>query len=147
MALVPLANPWWDRRFGRAWALGIAMSIAATAFLGLSFAPTLALSVLMYVIAISFRNMMQPLYQPLIMDSLPPDLHNVASSIGMVLWNVGWFSATAISGFWQETYGFGVIMRIVAAGVLLNGVMIVVLFRERASYELSTAPEMAHRKV
>lgn len=147
MALVPLANPWWDRQFGRAWAVGIAMMIAAGAFLGMSFSPGLAVTVLVYVIAISFRNMMQPLYQPLVMDSLPADLHSITSSIGMVLWNIGWFSATAISGFWQETYGFGVIMRIVAAGVLLNGVMVVVLFRKRASHELSAAPEVAHRQV
>ena len=107
------------------------LGIAAIAFLGLSAAPVLAVSVVCYVVAISFRNVMQPLFQPLIMDTLPPNLHNIASSVGMVLWNVGWFSATAISGFWQEAYGFDVIMRVVAAGVLVNGVMVVLLFRNR----------------
>ena len=141
MALVPLANPWWDRQFGRAWSLGIAMSVASIAFLGLSFAPGLVLSVVVYVVAISFRNMMQPLYQPLIMDSLPPDLHNITSSIGIVLWNIGWFSATAISGFWQETYGFGMIMRIVAAGVLLNGAIVVLIFRKRMPYHPDVTSE------
>lgn len=139
MALVPLANPWWDGRFGRVWALFITMSVAAVAFLGLSIAPSLLLSIIAYVVAISFRNVMQPLYQPLIMDSLPPNLHNITSGIGMVFWNIGWFSATAISGFWQEHYGFDVIMRIVAAGVLLNGVMIVPLFRHRAPLAVRAA--------
>lgn len=129
MALIPLANPWWDRRLGRIWALFFTMSIAAGAFFGLSVAPTLAISIVCYVIGISFRNVMQPLYQPLVMDLLSPELRNITSSIGMVLWNIGWFSATAISGFWQETYGFGVIMQIVAGGVFLSGVSIVLIFR------------------
>lgn len=128
MALVPLMNPWWDRRFGRAWALFITMSIAAVAFFGLSTAPVLPISIAFFVVAISFRNVMQPLYQPLVMDLLPPELRNITSSIGVVLWNIGWFSATAISGFWQETYGFGVIMQIVAGGVFLSGVSIVLIF-------------------
>lgn len=134
MALVPLANPWWDRRLGRVWALFVTMSIAGAAFLGLSAAPSLGVSVCAYVVAISFRNVMQPLYQPLIMDSLPPEWHNITSSVGMVLWNIGWFSATAISGYWQEHYGFDWIMRVVAAGVILNGAMIVPLFRRRAAW-------------
>ena len=132
MALVPMANPWWDRRWGRAWTLGITLSIAALAFLGMSLAPSLAVSVACYVVAISFRNVMQPLFQPLIMDTLPPYLHTITSGLGSVLWNTGWFSATAISGFWQETYGFGMIMRIVAVGVFLNGMLVVLIYRARA---------------
>ena len=135
MALVPLVNPWWDRRFGRARALMITMSIAAGAFFGLSIAPTLAISVAFYVAAISFRNVMQPLYQPLIMDTLSPELRNIASSIGMVLWNIGWFSATAMSGVWQAAYGFGVIMRLVAAGVFLTGVSVVLIFRRTSAHQ------------
>lgn len=131
MAIVPLATPRWERRYGRAPAVGLTLGVAALAFLGLSVASVLAVSVACYIVAISFRNAMQPLLQPLIMDSLAPGLHNIASSVGMVLWNIGWFSATAISGFWQEAYGFDVIMRIVAVGVLVNGVMVVLLFRKR----------------
>ena len=135
MALVPLMNPWWDRRFGRAWALLVTMSVAAGAFFGLSIAPTLASSVAFYVLAISFRNVMQPLYQPLIMDTLPLALRNIASSMGMVLWNIGWFSATAMSGVWQATYGFGVIMRLVAVCVFLTGASVVLIFRRASAYQ------------
>jgi MFS family permease len=133
MALVPLANPWWEMRYGRVWAISIAMTIAAAAFLGLSLAPVLATGVVCYVVAISFRNMMQPLFQPLIMGTLPSEYHNLISSIGMVLWNIGWFAATAISGVWQADYGFDFIMQVVAAGVFLNGVLIVWVFRRAAS--------------
>jgi MFS family permease len=131
MALVPMANPWWERRFGRAWALGIMLTIAAIAFWGLSLAETLLFGVITYAIAISFRNVMQTLYQPLIMDALPPELRNIASSIGLVLWNIGWFTATALSGFWQTTYGFGFIMRLVAIGVMITAISVVVIFRQR----------------
>jgi predicted MFS family arabinose efflux permease len=93
------------------------------------------------VVAISFRNMMQPLFQPLIMDALPHDLHNLTSGIGMVLWNIGWFAATAISGRWQTEHGFDFIMRVVAAGALLNGALIVWVFRRgTASGPRESAP-------
>ena len=140
MAVLPLANPWWDRHWGRVRTLGITMSVAGLAFAGLSVAPTLAVGVLCYVVAISFRNVMQPVFQPLLMDSLPPDLHNIASSMGMVMWNVGWFAATAVSGFWQTAYGFGMIMRVVAVGAFLTGASVVWLFRNQRPYR-STVPE------
>lgn len=139
MAFIPLANPWWEKRFGRANALGLTMMIAAVGFMGLAFASTLALSVLTFVIAASFRNVMQPLFQPLVLDHLPVDFHNTASGVGMVLWNIGWFAATSISGYLQKTVGFGVIMQIVAAGVLFTGVIIVLIFRNRPRYQLVSA--------
>jgi predicted MFS family arabinose efflux permease len=131
MAVIPLVGPGWERSLGRTWALGVALVIAAGAFYGLSVAPTLAFSVVCFVGAISFRNMMQPLFQPLLMDTLAPSLHNITSGVSTVLWNVGWFTATAMSGFLQTTYGFGVIMQIVAGGVLLNAVIVVLIFRRR----------------
>ncbi len=135
MAIIPLANPWWEKRFGRANALGLTMIIAAVAFMGLAVAPTLALSVIAFTIAISFRNVMQPLFQPLVLDHLPVQLHNTASGMGMVLWSVGWFAATAISGFLQKALGFGVIMQIVAVGVLFTGALVVLIFRNRPRYQ------------
>lgn len=129
MGLVTVANPWWDRRFGPSRALGVTMTLAAMAFVGLSLAASLNLSVIAFVMAISLRNTMQPLFQPLVMDSLPSDLHNLASSIGLVLWNIGWFAATNISAFWQKTYGFGFIMQVVAVSVLITGLSVIVIFR------------------
>jgi len=49
MGIVTLANPWWDKHFGRARALGMTMTIAAMAFLALSVAPTLGLSIIAFV--------------------------------------------------------------------------------------------------
>ena len=135
MAILPMANPWFERRFGRAGTLGLMMGIAGFAFLGLSVAPTLGIAVIAYIVAISCRNVMQPLFQPLIMDVLKPSLHNIASSIGTVLWNIGWFTATAISGFWQSTYGFGFIMQVVAVGVFMTGASIAILYHNRPPYQ------------
>ena len=64
-------------------------------------------------------------------DRLPPSLHNIASSMTMIMWNIGWFAATAISGTLQTTIGFGLIMQIVAVGVLLNGAAVVLIFRSK----------------
>jgi len=131
MALIPLLNPWWERRFGRAWALGATMTIAAIAFAIMGAAPLLPISVIAFTLAISFRNVMQPLYQPLVLDHLSPALHNVAISMNMVLWNIGWFVATNISGYWQKNYGFGFIMSVVAVGVFITGISVVLIFHNR----------------
>lgn len=139
MALVPLLNPWWERRFGRAGSIGVTMLIAAGAFWVMGAAPTLLLCVVAFTLAISFRNVMQPLYQPLVLDHLPNTLHNVASSMSMVMWNVGWFAATIVSGFWQKTYGFGFIMTVVAVGVLITGAVVFLIFHNRREYSLHTS--------
>jgi predicted MFS family arabinose efflux permease len=77
----------------------------------------------------------------MLMDHLPPDLHNIASSMIQVLWSVGWFSATAISGVWQENYGFTFIMQVVAVGVLIVGASAVMIYRKREF--LRVRPEAA----
>ncbi|MBI5670545.1 MAG: MFS transporter [Chloroflexi bacterium] len=134
MALVPLANPLWEKRFGRVNTLALTMTIAAVAFLGLAFAPTLALTVIAFTVAISFRNVMQPLFQPMVLDHLPVELHNTIGGMSMVMWNIGWFAATAISGHLQNTFGFGFIMQVVAVGVLFTGATVVLIFRKRSRY-------------
>ena len=131
MGLITLANPWWERRFGLSTALGITLTIAAIAFLALSIAPTLLFAIPAFLLAIAARNTMQPFYQPLVMNALTPDLRNVVSSIGLVLWNIGWFSSTAIAGFWQTTYGFDFIMQVVAVGVFLTAISIFMIFSRK----------------
>lgn len=131
MAIVPLLNPWWERLFGRVRALGLMLTIAAVAFLILSIAPTLTLAILAYAVAISTRNTMQPLFQPLLMDLLPEQQRALASSIGYVQWNVGWFVATSVSGAWQTDFGFGFIMQVVAVAVFLTALLILWIFYRR----------------
>ncbi len=138
MALITLANPWLDRRWGRVHALGMTMTIGALAFAALSLAPGLAFSVVAFVIAISVRNTMTPLFQPLMMENIPPWLHNSASSVGFILWSLGWFVASSVSGHWQSQYGYGFIMQVVAVGVFLTGVCIVLIFRRRTAPVLTS---------
>ncbi len=134
MGIVTLSNPWWDKRFGRARGLGITMSIAALAFLALSVAPLLWMGVIAYIIATSMRNTMSPLFQPLLLDSLPAMFHNLASSVGFVLWNVGYFCASILGGRWQTTHGFDFIMQVVALAVFTTGMMVVWVFHKRQPY-------------
>jgi predicted MFS family arabinose efflux permease len=141
MALVPLANPWWERRFGRPWSIFLVMTIASAAFVVLGAAGALVVGVAAYFVAVSFRNVMQPMYQPLLMNSLPPDQHSMASSMSGVLWNLGWFTATAISGTWQTTLGYGFIMHVVAVGVLVCGASVVLIFRHRSSSRPQPRPQ------
>ncbi len=131
MAAIPFLGSRLERRFGRAGALGVTLTLAAVAFFGLGLLPALPISIGMFVLAISFRNTMQPLFQPLVLETLPPDLHNLVSSMNMVMWNIGWFASTLAGGFLQTHYGFGVMMHIVAAGVIVTALLVVVIFRRR----------------
>jgi MFS family permease len=140
MALIPLLNSFWENRFGRAASLMMTMTIAACGFFGLSLSPSLLIGVLAFVVGVSFRNAMQPLYQPLVLDSLPAAWHNNASGMSMVMWNVGWFAATAISGFWQTAYGYPFIMRIVSIGVFITGIAIILIFRRPRPCASSAVP-------
>lgn len=124
MGAVPLANPLWQARLGRAGALFALMLLSALAFIGLSLAQALALAVVFYALAIGARNTMQPLFQPLLLDSLSEAHHNLASSLGLALWNMGWFGATLGFGWLQLSLGYRGIMLLVAVFVLLNGLSI-----------------------
>ena len=124
MGAVPLANPLWQARLGRAGALFSLMLLSALAFIGLGVAQALALAVVFYALAIGARNTMQPLFQPLLLDSLAEAHHNLASSVGLALWNMGWFGATLGFGWLQLSLGYRGIMLLVAVFVLLNGLSI-----------------------
>jgi MFS family permease len=138
MGLLPMLNPFWERHFGRVRALGITLTIAAVAFFVLSIAPSLALAVVAYAVAISTRNTMQPLFQPHLMEILPEHERAVTNSVGFVQWNIGWFLATSMSGFWQTQYGFDFIMQLVAVSVFITALTILYIFRRKQS--LGAAP-------
>ncbi len=130
MALIPMLNPVWERRVGRASALTGLMIAGTVAFFGLGASSILAFAVPFYLLGIGLRNTMQPLYQPLLMGTLPPHLHALASSVGLVLWNIGWFGSTSSFGFLEANVGYGSIMLIVGVFVLLNGLAITLVFRK-----------------
>ena len=133
MGLIPLLNPIWEARLGRAGALTALMMASAIAFVGFSLSQALLIAVLFYVMAIGLRNTMQPLFQPLLMDSLDSEYHNIASSVGLALWNIGWFVSTLSFGWLQVAVGTRGIMLIVAVFVVLNGLSIHVTALHRSS--------------
>jgi predicted MFS family arabinose efflux permease len=123
MALVPMLNPMLARRFGSSTALTLLMLVASVAFFVLGTAAgmgILSTSIVAYLVAVGTRNTMQPLFQPLLMGRLAPELHNVGNSIALVIWNIGWFTATAISGQLQTSIGYPAIMLVVSVGVLVT---------------------------
>ena len=124
MGLMPLLNPYWEARLGRAGALTALMIASAVAFVGFSLSQALLVAVLFYVMAIGIRNTMQPLFQPLLMASLSAEYHNIASSVGLALWNIGWFASALSFGWLQAAIGTRSIMLLVAVFVVLNGLSI-----------------------
>ena len=124
MGLLPLLNPVWEARLGRAVALTALMIASAAAFVGFGLTQALWIAVIFYVAAIGMRNTMQPLFQPLLMASLDSEHHNVASSVGLALWNLGWFASALSFGWLQAAVGIRAIMLLAAAFVVLNGLAI-----------------------
>ena len=135
MGLLPLLNPVWEARLGRAGALSALMILSAAAFVGFSMSQALWIAVIFYVMAIGIRNTMQPLFQPLLMASLDSEHHNIASSVGLALWNLGWFVSALTFGWLQAAVGIRAIMLLVAAFVVLNSVAIrITALRQPARY-------------
>ena len=124
MGIVPLLNPLWEARLGRAGALTALMLGSALAFLGFGFSRALGPAVCFFALAIGLRNTMQPLFQPLLMDSLDAEFRNIASSMGLALWNIGWFISSASFAILQGSIGMRGIMLAVAALVVMNGVSV-----------------------
>lgn len=114
---------------GRATALTALMAVSSIAFVGLGMSQTIIIAVVFYALAIGLRNTMQPLFQPLLMASLPVQFHNIASSVGLVLWNIGWFGAAMSFGYLRAALGYPNIMLIAAFFVLLNGASIYLIHR------------------
>jgi MFS family permease len=129
MAVIPLLNPWMQRRFGGVRALTVSMTLAAAAFAVLSLSDLLILSVAAFAVGVAFRNIMGTLFQPLVLDILPGNQHNMVSSINFFFWNIGWFAATAFSGRLQTLIGYDGIMMIVAVGVFFNAISIPLILR------------------
>ena len=129
MGIAPLMNPFWETRMGRATALTALMAVSSIAFVGLGMSQTIIIAVVFYALAIGLRNTMQPLFQPLLMASLPVQFHNIASSVGLVLWNIGWFGAAMSFGYLRSALGYPNIMLLAAFFVLLNGASIYLIHR------------------
>ena len=134
MGLAPLLNPVWEARLGRAGALTALMIVSAAAFVGFSLSQALWIAVIFYVMAIGIRNTMQPLFQPLLMASLDAEHHNIASSMGLALWNLGWFASALTFGWLHAAVGIRAIMLLAAAFVVLNGLAIRLTASRRSVY-------------
>lgn len=131
MALVPLLNPLLERRFGRVNALTLAMMIASVAFVALALAPALWISVIAFAVALSFRNIMNPLFPPMLMDTMPDRMHNHVSSLMQIMWSIGWFMATSISGALQMRYGYTFTTMAAAVTMVVTALSIVLILRRR----------------
>jgi predicted MFS family arabinose efflux permease len=131
MGLITLVLPFLDRRLGGVRTLAGSMLVAALAFLLLSGTPVLPLSIGLFVVAVSVRNMMTPIFNPMVLGRLPGAFHSSISSLSTVLWSLGWFIATPLGGLWQRDFGFPFILQMVALGLLVTAVNVMAVFRMR----------------
>lgn len=134
MALVPMVNPWVARHLGSANAISGLLLIASLGFFVLGAATgarLLAVAIVAYLVAVGTRNTMQALYQPLLMSHLSDEHHNMGNSIASVVWNLGWFGATAVSGLLQTRVGYPFIMYVVGVGLVLCALSVYLIFRSQ----------------
>ena len=75
------------------------MLMSALAFIGLGVAQALGLAVVFYALAIGARNTMQPLFQPLLLDSL--------TEAHLTIWPAAWAWRCGTMGWFGATLGFG----------------------------------------
>lgn len=134
MALVPMVNPWVARRLGSSNAITLLLLIASAGFFVLGAAAgarLLGLAIAAYLVAVGTRNTMQALYQPLLMSHLAPEHHNMGNSIATVVWNLGWFGATAVSGLLQTRIGYPSLMHVVGIGLVVCAISVYFIFRSQ----------------
>ncbi len=130
MGVVGATTPWWERRFGRVRALLVSMSLAAVAYVALGFSQVVLLGALMFMLAASVRNLLVPLYEPLRLEYVPKRIHNLSSAVGSVLWSMGWFASSSLSGVLQRDFGFDLIFSLVAVLLILTAISIAIVFRK-----------------
>lgn len=113
--------PQLERRYGRGGALMLSTGAAGLCFVGLSLSNSLAMAIPFFVGAIALRNIINGIYPPMLMDGLPPQVHNAASSLGYLAWNIGWLISTSLGGFLIERVGYSLILQGVGVGVFTIG--------------------------
>jgi predicted MFS family arabinose efflux permease len=128
MGLVSMGNSWFERRIGSTRFLSAMLLFGAIAFFALGQAVSFTHAVAFFVVAVALRNNMIPLYMPLLMNRLPPSQRLIASSVTSTLWSLGWFVATAISGLIVAEFGFEMLYKLVATGLLIMSIQIALTF-------------------
>jgi len=129
MGVIGITTPWWEQRFGRLRGTILTTCLAAGAYLALGLAEVALFAALMFVIAASVRNLLVPLYEPLRLEYVDRSLHNLSSAIGSVLWSIGWFLSSSLSGILQRDFDFTLIFAIVALLQLLTALSVALIFR------------------
>lgn len=129
MGVIGVTTPWWERRFGRLRGTILTACLAAGAYLALGLAEMVFFAALMFVIAAAVRNLLVPLYEPLRLEYVDRSLHNLSSAVGSVLWSMGWFLSSSLSGILQRDFNFTLIFSVVALLQLLMALSVALIFR------------------
>lgn len=133
MAFPVLLVPRLERRFGRSATLLVSMGAAGLCFVGLGLSTGIGAATLFFVCGISIRNIVNGIYPPMLLEGLPTRVHNTASSVGFVGWNLGWLMGTTFGGFLTARIGYGTLLQFVGLGVFMIGVSAWWIFRREAS--------------
>lgn len=133
MAFPVMFGPQLERRFGRGPALLLATGAAGMCFIGLSISPTLPTATVFFVSAISLRNIINGIYPPMLLEGLPADAHNAASSVGFLAWNIGWLAGTSMGGFIVARVGYTLMLQGVGIGVFMIGLSAWWIYRRSAA--------------
>lgn len=130
-ALAALLGPAVSRRFG------MLRTATASQLLSLPFLVTLGAERRLSVAVASFwvrATLMQastPLVQTFIMETLPPALRARSTSLGNLVWNIGWAASATLAGVVIQHLGYAVPFYITAALYFLAAVTFYAAYRGR----------------
>ena len=128
MLVITLGVPYAARRLGQTNALVVAMLATTAAFLLLSLAPGLPLTILFYALSLGVRNTMSPLYNPLLLDYVREEHVGLVSSLSTGAWSLGFFVVTLFAGGWVARFGYDFLFQLTAATTLFTGIACLLIF-------------------
>jgi MFS family permease len=101
-----IAPPIADRR-GKIWLVVVSQAVSIPFLFLMGFSPWFWLSAVAYLIRLVLMNMSGPVYQAFVMERVEPEARATVASLVSMSWSFGWAFSPQVSGWIQETYGFG----------------------------------------
>lgn len=94
-------------RLGKVQMVVLTQGISIPFIFVLGFSPWFELSAVAYLIRGMLMNMSNPIYQNFVMEQVEEEAQAMVASLTSMSWNFGWAFSPQVSGWVQETYGFG----------------------------------------
>jgi MFS family permease len=94
-------------RLGKIKLVILSQGLSIPFLLLMGFSPWFGLSAAASLVRVALMNMSGPVYQAFVMEQVEAEGRATVASLTNMSWNFGWAFSPPVSGWLQETYGFG----------------------------------------